>query len=148
MPPEIRRAYEQVTEILADENENGVPDVLEGLRGGEAGRQTGSIVSGTTRIVADGQVYSDVDELPPAVRQKYEQAMVEVRRTVGGAFQGETPDIPADIVRTAPVSQIAPSPVLPDGSDEMSSTGRFVLVLGVVLILALIACVAFVLFLR
>ena len=33
MPPEVRRAYEQSIRVLADANQDGVPDILEGVLG-------------------------------------------------------------------------------------------------------------------
>src|SRR5687768_14813285 len=34
MPPDVRRRYEQVMSMMADKNNNGVPDIMEGDGGG------------------------------------------------------------------------------------------------------------------
>src|SRR5205085_2796125 len=71
MPADARQAYQQAMGLLADADQNGIPDILEG------GASSANIVmtTGQTQIVHDGKVYSSVDELPPEVREKYQKAM-------------------------------------------------------------------------
>ncbi|MFZ6026246.1 MAG: hypothetical protein ACOYYS_00905 [Chloroflexota bacterium] len=38
MPPDVRQAYQQVTAIFSDQNQNGIPDTLEGTAAGTAKR--------------------------------------------------------------------------------------------------------------
>lgn len=64
MPPDVRQAYESVMQIMADKNQNGVPDLFEGLAGAGT-QQTGG-------IIYNGQAYSHLDDLPPEARAKYE----------------------------------------------------------------------------
>lgn len=66
MPPDIRQAYESVMQVLADKNQNGVPDLFEGAVNAQATR---------ARIVFNGQVYEHLDQLPPEAREKYEKMM-------------------------------------------------------------------------
>jgi hypothetical protein len=83
MPEEVRRSYEDAMlqmsrnpisavaplenmDVFADKNNNRMPDAFEGM--------VANVLS-ATKIVADGKVYNSLDELPPDVRAKYEQAM-------------------------------------------------------------------------
>jgi len=95
MPEDVRRNYEQamrgfkevntnnisgalddVKNILADKDNNGVPDVMEN-------NQVINI-SGGTKFVVDGKVINNVDDLPPDARAKYEQAMGSLDRNRNG----------------------------------------------------------------
>jgi hypothetical protein len=72
MPPDIRRAYEQVMGIFSDKDQNGVPDAFEGIASAGAepiGLQSNNI------FIYEGRRYQSVDELPLEARQKYEQAL-------------------------------------------------------------------------
>ena len=62
----IPDAFENMN-ILADKDKDGIPDAFEGV-------MSTNIVS-TTKIIADGKEYDSLDELPPDVRAKYDQAM-------------------------------------------------------------------------
>ncbi len=83
MPADIRQKYESAMReldknqngtpdmpeggnLFADRNNNGMPDAFEGLV---------SNALSSTRIIADGKSYNSLDELPPEIRAKYEQAM-------------------------------------------------------------------------
>jgi len=68
MPAEVRKAYEQAMGVFADKDRDGTPDILEGIGGA-------TIQAVHTTIVANGQAYSSVEEMPADVRQQYEQAM-------------------------------------------------------------------------
>jgi len=48
MPPDVRRQYEQVMSLMADRNQDGVPDILEGQPPGES-----TVVSQVTTTTAD-----------------------------------------------------------------------------------------------
>lgn len=72
MPPEVRQAYERVLGLLADANRNGVPDLLE-----SAGLGTVICVQ-ENQIVVNGQNYSRPEDLPPAARQLFDQAMSQL----------------------------------------------------------------------
>jgi hypothetical protein len=70
MPAEVRRLYEMANQMFADQDHDGMPDLFENLPGSAS-----SVVTHSTQFVVDGQVYSNLDELPPEARRKYEQTM-------------------------------------------------------------------------
>jgi len=95
MPEDVRRNYEQamrgfnetntnnpsgaldnVKNIFADKNNNGMPDVME--------NNQAINISGGTKFVVDGQVFNNADDLPPAARAKYEQAMGSMDKNRNG----------------------------------------------------------------
>lgn len=76
MPPEVRQAYEQAMGLLADKNQNGIPDIMEGMMGGAPSVSQSTLnLTSPGQIIFNGQTYSNPDQLPPEARQKYEQAM-------------------------------------------------------------------------
>jgi len=83
MPADIRQKYESAMQGL-NKNQNGLPDMLENSNPFGDKNQNGipdtfeGLVSNgmsSTRIIADGKTYNSLDELPPEIRAKYEQAM-------------------------------------------------------------------------
>ena len=83
MPEDVRRKYESAMSQL-DKNSNGIPDMLENLnlfadknKDGMPDTFEGMVsnIVTSTKIIADGKSYNSIDELPPEVRAKYEQAM-------------------------------------------------------------------------
>lgn len=89
MPEDVRRKYETAMQAL-DKNQNGVPDMLENTNRLADKNQEGmenifenlpsfqgvnSHVITTTKISINGQVYESLDQLPPEIRAKYEQAL-------------------------------------------------------------------------
>ena len=85
MPEDVRRNYESAMSQLGDKDKNGIPDVLENLTNLADQNKNGmpdsiegmisNVVSSTMKIMADGKEYNSLDELPPDIRAKYEQAM-------------------------------------------------------------------------
>jgi hypothetical protein len=71
MPEDVRRNYENAMRGL-DQNQNGVPDAFEGS--GSFQSATANVIN-TNKIIVNGQVFDGLDQLPPEVRAKYEQAM-------------------------------------------------------------------------
>jgi hypothetical protein len=73
MPADERRRYEQVMQmarpLLPDADQNGVPDVL------EVGNHLGVRATVHTKIVVNDRTYTSPEELPPDLRQKYDEAM-------------------------------------------------------------------------
>ena len=159
MPPEVRRAYEEAMAFLADKDHDGIPDILEG-KGGDVERsvlQAGVTVSTTTRIIVNGREYSSVSELPPEVREKYEQAAAKVEEMMHGKPQSFQPGEP-EVLRSEHIVRLQPSPAKAQGElssgkplQEESTTGRFLLLAGIFLaalfLLAVVAA-AFLLFQR
>jgi hypothetical protein len=70
VPAEIRKKYEQALNLLADRNNNGIPDVLEGKA--DAGKAV--VVESIRRFVVNGRQYDRFEDLPPDVRQAMAQA--------------------------------------------------------------------------
>ena len=85
MPEDVRRNYESAMSQLVDKDRNGIPDVFENLTNFADQNKNGmpdsiegmisDVVSSTTKIIADGKEYNSLDELPPDIRAKYEQAL-------------------------------------------------------------------------
>ena len=71
MPEDVRRSYEDAMRNL-DNNRNGTPDLFEGAASFQ--NPTANVIN-ATKIVVNGQVFDSLDQLPPDVRAKYEQAM-------------------------------------------------------------------------
>jgi hypothetical protein len=65
MPPDIRRRYLEVVDMLGDANGDGVPDVLQGPES--------RAVAVKESIIYNGREYKDRSELPPEARQALEQ---------------------------------------------------------------------------
>lgn len=98
MPEDVRRNYEEamknfgttatisanplqaLNNVFVDANQNGTPDIMEN-------HQQVINISGGMKFVVDGQTYNSVDELPPAAREKYEQAVGALDKNRNG-----TPD--------------------------------------------------------
>ncbi len=98
MPEDVRRKYEAamrnfdknnngVPDMLenanpfADQNKDGMPDMLEGMASFQG--SIGNVMS-STKIIVNGQAYDSVDQLPPDVRAKYEQALGSMDKNRNG----------------------------------------------------------------
>jgi hypothetical protein len=95
MPPDIRQKYEQAmrsledtynnrvpdafekTNVLADQNKNGIPDVVENLVAGQA-------IASNMKIIVDGKEFNGLEGLPPEARAKYEAAMSKLDANQNG----------------------------------------------------------------
>ena len=79
MPPEVRRQYDFAMRLAA--GKDGIPHVLEGedtsVKAGVASLIKSNIVCGktTTRILVNGQEYSQWEDLPPAIRGLIDKAV-------------------------------------------------------------------------
>lgn len=119
MPEDVRRNYESAMRQLGDENRDGIPDALENLtnltdqdKNGMPDSMEGmisNVISATTKIFADGKEYNSLDELPPDIRAKYEQAMGTLDANRNGV-----PDFLEGIMNTSnQASNLEPSHVIP-----------------------------------
>ena len=133
MPADIRQKYESAmrgldknqdglpdmlenSNLFADKNQNGTPDAFEGLV---------SNVMSSTRIIADGKTYNSLDELPPEIRAKYEQAMGSMDANRNGVpdFMEGMLNIPNPTTNKAAVSFGTPKPpAVASKSIPLSST--------------------------
>lgn len=93
MPPDVRAQYEAPGSLLADKNQNGMPDVVEGAM------QSGATVIQTSAIVYEGKTYARPDDLPPEARAKYDRAMAQL----ADRNQDGTPDALENVESAAPV---------------------------------------------
>ncbi len=113
MPPEVRQEYEQAMGMLADKDQDGLPDVFEGMLGaGNVNVQTPTVV-GSTQFVVDGKVYSSVDELPLDARQKYDRALGKMGPLMSDANQNGMPDIFDSMFSTQPAPSTPPAASTP-----------------------------------
>lgn len=85
MPPDIRAAYQQMTELFADKDGNGVPDIMEGglmkmmSAFGQLGRlmknQGMQSVLAQSRYRVDGKEYASIQAMPTSVRNRFLESM-------------------------------------------------------------------------
>lgn len=157
MPEDVRIKYESAMRGL-DKNQNGVPDMLENANLFTDKNQGGmenvfedltsfqgstSHVINTTKIAVNGQAYESLDQLPPDIRAKYEQALGAmdankngipdfVEGMLGSAIQ--TNNIATDFGTASP--RPASSNLLPVSStiEPESPRGWILVVTGILLI--------------
>jgi hypothetical protein len=96
MPADVRQLYQMAIGMLADKDQDGMPDVFAGLTGAKPAMQVH-----TTQFVVDGKAYSSLDELPADARQRYEQAL--------GQFDANRNGIP-DMLESGPFAAAHPTP--------------------------------------
>jgi hypothetical protein len=103
MPAEVRQLYQMAIGMLADKDQDGMPDIFAGMAGAAQPVQVH-----TSQFIVDGKAYSSLDELPADARQRYEQAL--------GQFDANRNGIP-DLLegspfaaQPAPASTAAPAP--------------------------------------
>jgi hypothetical protein len=97
MPPEVRQFYQMMTSMLADNNQDGMPDIFADSTG-----NVKSTLFQTTQFIVDGKTYSSLDELPAEARQKYEQEL--------GRFDADRNGVP-DLLEHSPFGAVAQPPV-------------------------------------
>jgi hypothetical protein len=143
MPPEVRQLYQMAAGLLADRDQNGVPDIFEG---GEAAPAT---VVQSTQFIVDGKTYTSLDELPAEARQKYEQALARLdanRDGVPDLFAGQALGVAAQSPATPAASPDHQPPQVQVIGDTSPLNARWLIIAFAVL--ALLAVAAFVLLSR
>ena len=148
MPPDVRLQYEAAmralkdqgipnafeSNMLADQNRNGIPDIVENTPGQK-------FVANSMKILLDGKEFNSLDELPPEARAKYEQAMGALDANRNGipdfvegmmGVQPNAEQVSPSFTQTPPVSQ-TPMPVSPTITPD-TSNGWMLALLGVVLL--------------
>ena len=121
MPEGVRQAYQQALALLADADQNGIPDILERGTGGNV------IAIHHSTITVNGRTYDGVRDMPAAVRRLYEQVMVHVDEnpnSLPGALEAAhsgwaTPPPSAGVVRPE-LSRARDSPALSHPLDQLS----------------------------
>jgi len=73
MPANERQAYEQMVNMLVDKNGNGIPDFLEG----DIIKNITSFYTAAKSVHYNGNVYNNVNELPPDVQVKVQSALAK-----------------------------------------------------------------------
>jgi hypothetical protein len=171
MPADIRTKYEEAMRGL-DRDRNGMPDMLDGMNPLEDKNKDGtpdsfeglaalqgsvSNVMGSTKILVNGQVYEGLDQLPPEVRAKYEEAMGAMDKNrngipdfVEGMFNVSAPamDTPAKdapgSIGTSTQRPASRNPAISTSTIEPESSGGWMLALaGIALVgLCLVAAAA------
>jgi hypothetical protein len=68
MPEEVRKKYEQAISSLKDKDGDLIPDALENTLSND-------MVLSSMKIIVDGKEFNRLEDLPPELRAKYEQAM-------------------------------------------------------------------------
>ena len=137
MPPEVRQLYQMMTSMLADKNQDGMPDIF-----ASGAADVKSKLFQTTQFIVDGKAYSSLDELPPAARQRYEQAIVR--------FDANRNEI-ADLLEHSPLGAVAQPVAAPPatrpyqepkvtviGDPQPASRATILLAAGAVLLLLLL----------
>src|SRR5258706_3976396 len=166
MPEDVRRKYEKAMQVL-DKNQNGVPDILENTnlfadknQGGMENifenltsfQGANSRAINTTKITINGQVVDSLDQLPPDIRAKYEQALGAMDANKNGipdfvegmlGSANQTNNVATDFgTASPPPASRQPTPV--DSAIEPESSRGWMLALaGIILVgLCLVLAVA------
>jgi len=137
MPPDVRAKHEQAMAGIKDTNSDGFPDFVEGAKP--------TLVSNVMKFVVDGKEYNSLEDLPPEMRAKYEQAM--------GAFDQNRNGIPDFVegmiggitnqtnnVRIKPVMTGSPprsKPITSTQTIEPESSSSWLIALGIILLLGM-----------
>jgi hypothetical protein len=137
MPEDVRRNYENAMRGL-DHNRDGTPDAFEGST---AFQSTTANVINASKIIVNGQVLDGLDQLPPEVRAKYEQAMGAMDSNKNGIpdFMEGMLSAPKPTNTTASFGTVTPPPLskpMPVNStiEPESSGGWFLALTGILLI--------------
>ncbi len=164
MPEDIRQKYEEAmrslkdqngnrvsdafenNNMMADGNQNGIPDILENTAGAP-------IFATAMKIFVDGKEFHSLEDLPPEARAKYEQAMgaLDANRNgipdfVEGMMGTMTPQTttPASTnfgIETPRPPSSAPIPVSPTITPD-TTIGWMLALAGLLLLLVCAAAVA------
>jgi hypothetical protein len=141
MPPEVRRLYELANQMLADQNQDAIPDLF-----GQLTDMSQSSVIHSAQFVVDGKVYRSLDELPADARRKYEQAMERLdanRNGVPNLLEGDLFGTAPPAATPSPVPQ-APAPQPAPVFSNTWSLGARLLIAGLITLLVVAAVLFFV----
>ncbi len=90
MPENERKAYDQMMDIFADKNGNGIPDFMEGDMVQKV------LAANSTSLNISGVTYHNLDELPPELRQSVDKAFQVITKL------GIIPGVPAELQMQTP----------------------------------------------
>jgi hypothetical protein len=120
MPPDIRQEYEAALDMLSKTGDRDVVSQLQRASGLRVQTQV------RRRILVDGKEYDSVDQIPLAIRQRYEAV---VRGERGDAARPGNPT-------TSSPPGIRPPPTLPDDQARRRPLVRVAWWLGIGILLA------------
>lgn len=139
MPEVERRAFEEMTRMFADENGNGIPDLLEG----DMVKKVLAVHASNMDVNVNGQTYHSLEELPPDLRQSVDSAFVMLSN-MGLTQKSPMSQNPSAVARSKPTVSPQTSGAIEE--DKAPSVFTFAII-GVVLCFALaVATFAFVYF--
>jgi hypothetical protein len=121
MPPDARRAYAaamgQVTNLLADQDRDGVPDIFENLASGNA--QNVQVFS-TSQVIVDGEAYNSLAEMPPEVQQKFQTALEDKNRDgIPDAFEKLGQFSQSSVSGNRPQTNLPPMALEPESASPL-----------------------------
>lgn len=140
MPEDVRKSYENAMRNV-DNNQNGTPDAFEGLSSFQTA--TANVIN-SNKIIVNGQVFDSLDQLPPEIRAKYEQALGAMDANKNGipdfvegmlGTSNQTNPVATSFGTTAHSRPSKPKPV--SSTIEPESSGGWVLALTVVLLIGM-----------
>ncbi len=146
MPANERQAFEHLSNMFVDKNGNGIPDFLEG----DMVRNVMTAI--TSNVNFNGQVYSDLNDLPPEAREKVQKAFEKLSQMgiVGAGApamsQSQTPQIGTEPARSPePMISREYSPTI---QEDSGSGLKWILLAAALLICLAVAAGAAFLFLN
>lgn len=140
MPEDVRKSYENAMRNV-DSNQNGTPDAFEGLSSFQTA--TANVIN-SSKIIVNGQVFDSLDQLPPEIRAKYEQALGAMDANKNGipdfvegmlGTSNQTNPVATSFGTTAHSRPSKPKPV--GSTIEPESSGGWVLALTIVLLIGM-----------
>jgi phage-related protein len=144
MPVNERQAYEQLRKIFVDANGNGIPDFLEG----DVAQKV--ITAFTKQFNYGGQVYNNLEQLPPEARQKVQAAFTKLQQMglinpeVAEQISQKTSNFDFAFQPSSPLIQ--KEPVIQESSSK--ATGTAILVAIIILLTGCGVAAAILLFAR
>lgn len=130
MPSEIRKIYQETIDTLADKDNNGIPDILEGKMASRDNVYAEPVQVVNTNIINyKGKTYTDISQLPPDVQRKYKLAMEKVDKIMSD--NNETPDM----IEIYQPSAYTVSTTSFEENDGKPSYRRGLIILGIILAL-------------
>jgi O-acetyl-ADP-ribose deacetylase (regulator of RNase III) len=135
LPPELREKYEKAMQRLAGAQ---VPSAA-AIAGGPGANGNIITASGPAQVFHDGKVYTNPNDLPPEIREKYEQAVT----LLGDANQNGIPDILAGVAATqkaSTASQLIDTLTTPSAAKPADDSSRKLMIAaGLMVVLAVVS---------
>ncbi len=135
MPPDVRAQYEALGNLLADRDQNSIPDIAE-----NAMPRNATVIQ-TSAIIHKGKTYARPEDLPPDARAQYEKAMAQL----ADLNQNDAPALLENAAPDASAANVSESAAPPnaDGQGLGPIVVLTVMALGLVAILAIMMFLLF-----